>query len=190
MGSEMTPVHSGHFRTTPEGKFWAPVFSRGLYRFLRGTDEWRLEDGSPNPHLVEELKQRQAYNKAKLGKMSTGVMDRPDVASIQGWHHNYSNLFWAIAHSSVPFNLNWPGIPQGSRRNAKKVIKHPLQINDMQYDPELQYSCKLLLCNVPCFSDYLMICSSDYLIGSGPTLAILGCTPGYLHDEQLLPAAV
>ena len=144
MASGMTPVHAGHFKSTPEGKFWAPIFGWGLYRHLNGTDQWALEDGLPNPDLVGILESLRKKNLENLKQLKTGPHDKPDVSSLQGWNHNYSNVFWALAHQSIPFNINRPGTPQGTKGLGKKLCKHPLEFNGF-LGLEAQYKRKFFL---------------------------------------------
>ena len=84
------------------------------------------------------LQARRKKNLEIISNSKPGVQDRSSPESNADWSHNYSNIFWALVHGYVPFNLPPPGIHNG-KRVQMFVLQHPIELNNMRVEEEHQY---------------------------------------------------
>ena len=84
------------------------------------------------------LQARRKKNLEIISNRKPGVQDRSSPESNADWSHNYSNIFWALVHGYVPFNLPPPGIHNG-KRVQMFVLQHPIELNNMRVEEEHQY---------------------------------------------------
>ena len=84
------------------------------------------------------LQARRKKNLEIISNRKPGVQDRSSPESNADWSHNYSNIFWALVHGYVPFNLPPPGIHNG-KRVQMFVLQHPIELNNLKVEMEHQY---------------------------------------------------
>ena len=72
-------------------------------------------------------------------KQQKNAGNKKQLEEYDGYVKPYNELFWVMAHTGIPFNLEYHGVHHGSGRATDFVLQHPLvEAGDETPD---QYKC-------------------------------------------------